>query len=285
MILRKTYRLFEEKERELVYEEVQNEKGQITSYTDFQGDEPSRGIKEYNDQNKLIKEAEFIGGIEVSRIEYSYNSEGKTVSLKQFVSGELIAENLYEYSGQKTIQRSFQNGIEQTKIIESQEDDRYTKEYFDGDELWELLVKTYNPVTRSAAIEIRGGDNRLIETGNQKFDDKKNLVKSEQRNRNGKLLELSEFKYRKGKVILEKYENHDEDEYHDMHYDYDVNLNMISEEKRTPSGKLLGYQKKSYDNQNRLIWENGFYYGSSNTVYRAHTYGENYTFEHEYHDQ
>lgn len=281
MILRKTYRLFEE-EREFIYEEVQNEMGQIVSFIDIQADNTCKGTKEYNKENKLIKEAEFIADTESSRIEYSYGSNGKILSLKQFVADEVITETVYDYSDNKVIEKSFQFDEEKSRIVEYKEGNRYIKEYYDGDALKEVFITIPDPASSLVTIELRDNNNQLIETETREFDEDKNLISRKETSNDGQLYALSEFKYQNGKVIFEKHEDYDGGLYHETQYEYDSNDNLISQEKRTPSDRVLGYQKREFDNQNRLIWEHGFSLGPSNPVIGANSHGEVYTFEHEY---
>lgn len=282
MILRKTYRLFEEDEREFIYEEVQNEMGQIVSFIDIQADNTCKGTKEYNNEHKIVKEAEFIGDSESSRIEYSYDTNGKILSLKQFVADEVITETVYDYSDNKVTEKSFQFGEEKARIIEYKEENKYIKEYYDGDALKEVFITVHDPASSLVTIELRDNNNQLIETETREFDEDKNLISRKETSNDGQLYALSEFKYENGKVIFEKHEDYDGGLHNEITYEYDANNNLISQEKRTPSDRVLGYQKREFDDQSRLIWEHGFSLGPSNPVIGANSQGQIYTFEHEY---
>jgi hypothetical protein len=76
MTNRKTYRIFEEDERELVYEDVLDDHGQIVAYKDYQSPTQVEGISEYDKNGNLVLEKEIVEGIEGSRTEYKRNAKG-----------------------------------------------------------------------------------------------------------------------------------------------------------------------------------------------------------------
>ncbi len=249
----KTYELLADGERELVSEEIHNTKGQVIAIKEYSPIQNSEEIKEYDDSGQLIKEVEIIDGLEGSRVEYEYNSEGQILSLKQFLSGDVFQETRFEYLGSKTIERTIQNGVELSRTETTEEESTLVKEYYMQNELFEIRSEVFNPVTRSKQIRITDETGRLIETELQRFDQSQNLIKSEEKRSDGTLLKLSEYKYKNGKLIFEKHDDHDAYEYYELSYEYDQHGNEVNWEKRTNSGQLLSFEKKQFNDKNQLI--------------------------------
>lgn len=282
MILRKTYRLFEEDERELVYEEVQNEKGQVISFKDYKAPSPYEAFKDYNQDGLLIKESEVVDGVEVSRTEYKYNQEGKILNLKQFVSDELYEETIHEYLSTEMIRISFQFGEEVERMLELKNGNAFIREFFNEGELTHKNHCIYNPETRIEKTEITDHNNELYATVVEQFNSSDHLLKSEKRSAKDQLLSLSILEYENDQLTFEKIDDYEYNEYYEVSHTYDDFNNKVSMEKRTPTGNLLEYHKRTFNNQNQLIHENGYSVGSFSAIYGTYTHGQKYTFKHEY---
>jgi hypothetical protein len=282
MTNRKTYRVFEEDERELVYEDVLNDHGQIVVYKDYQSPTQAEGLSEYDKDGHLVLEKEIVEGIEGYRTEYKRNSKGDVINSKLFIADELYEEIEHEFLDHGSIRRTYQNGEETERIAENKDGEKYVKEFFMGSELVERHNGIYNPNTFIEKVEVTDKENKLIATREQQFDQSDNLLKFEQKNNKGNLLVSSEYQYQNGEVVFEKHEDYTTDQYIQVSYEYDVHGNRVSQEIRTPSGKLLEYQKQIYDDKNRMINESGYSVGSFNAIYGTYVIGEKYIFEHEY---
>ncbi|GEO23506.1 hypothetical protein [Cyclobacterium qasimii] len=285
MTYRKTYRIFEKEERELVYEDILNESGQIISFNDYQSPGQTEGYNKYDVNGILICERELTDGKEGSRTEYSYNSNGDIVSKKLFVAGELFEEMIFEYLDKGFVKRTIQHEEEIERFIENEDGIKFLREFFEGHELIERHDGKYDPKTRTERIRITDNDGRLLATRFQEFDESENLLKYEEKNENGNVLVLIEYKYKNNEIVFEKHDNYLNEKYYEVVYEYDSCGNLISQEIRTPSGNLLEYQKQMFDEQGRLISESGYSVGSFNAIYGTYVQGEKYTFEHEYEEK
>ncbi len=285
MTHRKTYRLFEDEEKELVYEDIQNESGQIISFKDYQSPNQSEGFSEYNANGVLTCARNFTDGEEGSRTEFSYNSIGEIISRKLFVASELFEEISYEYLDSGFIKRTIQHGEEKERFIENNDGNTFLREFFEGTELFERHEGVYDPVTRNELIRITDNEGKLLANRLQEFDESKNLLRYEEKNEKGNLLILVEYKYENNKVIFEKYHNYSNEQHYEVVYQYDSFGNMTSQETRSPSGNLLEYQKQVFDEHGRIINESGYSVGNFNAIYGTYVHGQKYTFEHEYEEK
>lgn len=285
MTNKKTYQLFNEGIRELVFEAVLNKNGQVVTYKDHKSSNQTEGLNEYNSSGLLMKEIEINDGEEGSRIEYIYNAKGDLINRKIFVVGELFEEFFIEYLEKGIIERTIQYDEEVKRFVENKEGHNFTREYFEDSELIEKHNGCYNPKTQTSKIEVVDKKGKLLAHKYEEFDKTGHLIKFEEKSKKGNLLILSEYEYENGKVILEKTNNHSTGQHYVMHYEYDANNNLVSQERSTPSEKLLEYQKWVFDNQNRPIGENGHSAGNFNAVYGNHTEGKKYTFEHVYEEK
>ena len=137
MTHRKTYRLFDDDERELVYEDILNESGQILSFKDYQAPNQTEGINEYNLDGVLTCEKEIIDGEEGSRTEYTYDSDGNITCRRLFVAGELFEELSHEYLESGFIKRRTQNNEEIERFIENKNGNKFLREFFEGPNLYD----------------------------------------------------------------------------------------------------------------------------------------------------
>lgn len=282
MMHRKTYRLFEDEERALVYEDVVNDKNQILSFKDYQSPDQTEGFNEYNESGALICAREMISGEEASRTEYTYNVKGEVLSEKLFVAGELFEEHAYEYQDNGVVKRKVQYGEEVDRYVENKSGDQFVKEFFEGSELVERHKGTYDSNTRTALTEVTGHEGQLVATLYELYDESDNLVKYEHKSEKGNALVLSAYRFENNEIVFEEHNDYINDQHYQIQYEYDENRRVIGKETRTSSGKLLEYQKLVYDDQGRLISENGYSSGSFDTIYGNYVNGENYSFEHEY---
>lgn len=285
MLHRKTYRVFDGEERELVYEDILNERGEILSYKDYQSPNEAEGFNEYNQDNLLVNEREVIDGVEASRTEYQYNSNGNIVRKRLYVANELFEEVAYEYPEHGMVKRTFQHGDEIERMIESRDGEKFIIEFSNGSELLERHIGAYDAQALTERVEIIDKSGQFLAVRHQQFDESDNLLKFEERNGKGNLMVLAEYKYENGNVVYERHENYSNDRHYQIFYEYDSNDNLLSTEIRSLNGKLLEYQKLIYDDQNRIINESGYSVGSFNAVYGTYVNGEKYMFEHEYEEK
>ncbi|HAA15770.1 MAG TPA: hypothetical protein DCE41_30300 [Cytophagales bacterium] len=281
-IHRKTFRVFDEGERELVYEDVMDETGNMLSYKDYQASYQAEGNYEYDTKGLLICDREYTGGAESSRTEYIYNENGDNVSTKLFVAGELFEETVYEYLEQGMVYRIVQQGEEIQRHVESDGGNQFVKDFFEEGELIQRQTGTYDPVSRTQQIKILNEENQVVSIQTHQYDSEGNLLKFEQTNNKGKLMSVAEYEYENNRMLVEKHDNYLTNQHYEMTCEYDTQGNLVSTEYRTPAGKLMEYQKAIFDGQNRLVSESGYSVGSFDAIYGAYVQGQNYHFEHEY---
>ena len=245
MTHRKTYRIFEDEEKVLVYEDVLNESGQILSFQDHQSPDQAEGVNEYDAHGRLTCERDLVDGAEGSRTEYVYNESGNITSRKLLIAGELYEELSYEFLDNGFIQRRLQNGEEIERSIESKNGEKFLKEFFEGAELIERHKGEYDANKRISYIKVVDNAGNVLANRIQEFDVSENLLKYEEKSVKGNLLVLSEYKYKNNEVIHEIHNDYANDQHYEIFYEYDAAGNMISQEIKTPSGKLLEYQKKN----------------------------------------
>lgn len=281
MIHRKTYQVLEES-RELVYEDILNEKGQVLSYKDHQSPDQVEGFNDYNAAGLLVCEREVMDGFESSITEYQYDDKGNIVNRKLYVAEELFEEVIQEYTESGLISRTLQHGEETERTVETRNGEIYTKEYYQYDELVESHQGTYAPDGLSETVAIKDLEQEVIATRSRVYDGHKQVIRYEEKDGEGNTTVLSEYRYENHRVVFERQNNYEHDQHYEASYEYDAKGNQIASEVRSLSGKLMEFQKQVYDDQNRVISESGYTLSGFNTVYGSHLRGDKYTFEHEY---
>ncbi|MCX2745327.1 hypothetical protein OO013_15725 [Mangrovivirga sp. M17] len=282
MIHRKTYKILEEGEKELVYEEITNKHGLLLSFKDYQSPDEFEAIHEYY-SNKLIKSyREIINGIESSRTEYLYDQNQNLISRSLYVADELFEEVIYDYNQEGHTITTNRLGEKLEYYQESADGFEFTKEFFDDSNLYEKRIGKFDPKTNTEFVQTFDSNGDIYSNSLSVFDDNKNLLKFTLKNKNDNVLIDSEYKIKNDLVIFEDHKDYEIDEYYTVENEYDENNNLISQEFKDPSGRLIEYHKKIYDENNRLKSENGYSQGHFNAIYGSYVNGQKYLFEHDY---
>ncbi|NMM47449.1 hypothetical protein [Marinigracilibium pacificum] len=282
MLHRRTYQVIPEEDNKLVYEEIQNKNGQILSYKDHQAPFKYEEFYEYNEAGLLSKSYDLEEDLENSRTEIYYDEHQRIINQKIFVAGELFEEIIKNYSGNKSIETHLQYGEEVRKIEEISEEDSYSKLIFENGELVEKHSGKFSNNKQTETTTITDSEGNLLFTKTIQYDIDGNQISLEERNQNENLMLFIESDYDNGKLKVEKYDDYVNYEHGVITREYDKIGNLLKEELKSSSGKLLEFHNKAYDQNNRLISESGYSVGSFNAVYGNYVNGQNYHFIHEY---
>ena len=166
--------------------------------------------------------------------------------------------------------------------METIEDHLTIREFYAEGALYERQEVVHEPDSLIETITITDGDGVPVANREILYDKADRQLRFEEKDAKGNVLKLIQYEYDEELLIFEKLEMYDSDEYYEITYDYDERKNLISEEIKTPSGQLLEYHKRIFDENNCIISENGYSVGSFNAIYGTHVNGEKYNFEHEY---
>lgn len=156
------------------------------------------------------------------------------------------------------------------------------KEFFENRELYERHYSEFNADNSIETIKIFDSNNNLVASRYQYYDNKNRPTKFLEKNENENILIRLNYEYSSELLISETHENYIQNDQYKIEYSYDDNGNLISQETKTLPGKLLEFQKLSYNDDNRLIFETGYSVGSFDAIYGVYVNGDKYSFEHEY---
>ncbi len=162
MTIRKTYQLFEDEDRILVYEDILNSNGQIVSYRDLQSPNSMEGISDYDQNGRLIVEKEMIDGEEGSRTEYHYDEEGNVIKRSLFVADELFEEIVIEYLSSGMVRKVYHYGEEVERMAETANGDKFVREFFEASVLVERHTGMFDQNTSKESVEITDEKNQLV---------------------------------------------------------------------------------------------------------------------------
>ncbi len=285
MLIKKTYQIFKEEEKKLVYKEYIDDKGNKVSYNDHQGEDLHQVNFEYDTDGRLIEERELDNGVETSRTEYLYNSNGDIINTKIFVADELFEELQQEFFETGFLRRTIRHGEEVERMAEHEEGEKSVREFFNDSELIERHIGRLDPESMIEIVEIFDKDDQLRFIDEYHYDSNKKILKHESRDLDGNLMVLSERTYQNDRLIFEKHEDYINGTFYETIYEYDENGNLLSLDSRTPSGEILDYLKQEFDSQNRLKREAGISNQLSNSIYGRYSLGNNFIYEHEYHQE
>ena len=276
MSKKRTFRLFEDGEqtsKELLYEEVRNEQGQLRSYVNYESPETIEGHYEYNDKGQVVLEKEIIDGAEASKVAYEYDDKGNLIHTKQYVADEIFEEVIHEYREGGVTMRKVRFGEEIERQVEVKEGHQSTKEVYEEEALTERQQAEYNPETRTYHIQVEDAEGHHLTNRIRTEDEAGNLLLKEERNLKGQVLTSSQRTYENGKVTYEKHEDYLQGFHYEIHNEYDEAGRQVSTETRSLSGHIIEFEKLEYDDQGRVTATRG-----------ASRMGENFVLVHEYED-
>lgn len=282
MVRRKTYRTINDGSRILVYEDILNDQLQIISFRDYQSSDQAEGYYEYDENGLLILEKELANGEEMTRTEYFYNEDKMVVNRKLFIADELFEEIIHDYMPDGEMRKVIQNEEEVKRVVEKKVDNKSTVEFFENNELIEIHKSYYDPKTKIEITEYYDHNNQLFSISKETYNDAEDMVSSEERDSQGKILVQRAYEYDNDKVTFEKHQDYYNDKFYQVNYTYDNSENLIRREIKNLSGKMLDFYESAYDSKDRMIREKGFSSGNLNSIYGAHIYDEDFLFEHEY---
>lgn len=281
---RKVYSIFED-ERTFIFEEQLNEQGNTCHYKFHQSDDQAEVSYEYDDKGLLICEREFEDGFETTRTEITYNEQDLVLTKQVYISDDLFEEVSYEYFEGGHSMRKTRMGEEIERYLERSTAETFYSEHHDENGLFEKHNGKYVQDENLEIIELEDAEGNLLGTKRHWYDDDEKILKFELKNANGNLMNRTVYAY-EGKLEKRiKYEDYFYNDIHEVTFEYDERNNRVSIEKRAPKGKLLEYHKLIYDEQNRVISENGFSIGNFNAIYGSYLNNEKFHFEHEYLDE
>lgn len=272
MTKRLTYRIQEEEEsRELTYEEVRDEAGNLISYVNHDSPEKTEGYYEYDEEGNMISEREVIDGAEASKLVFEYDEKGNLVHTKQYVADEIFEEVIHEYVGNGVIMRKIRFGDEIERRAETKDGNDSIREIFEDGELLQRQKATYDPDTHTYQIEVEDANGHPRSTIVRVEDEEGNLLQEEIKNLKGQLLSSQEYTYDHGLITYEKQENFMKGYHFEVIKEYNENQQLTSTETRSLAGHLIEFEKTEYNDQGRAIAARGL-----------NRLGETYVLEYEY---
>ena len=279
---KKTYLITDEGDRVLVYEEWQNAAKNVLTYIDHQSDDDSRGYYEYDEFGQLMREREMAAGEEVNRQEFQYQEDGRLLNQKTFVDDTLYEETRFEELEQGYLTQTLQMGEVTERMLQSK-DQRITRtEYLNEGKPFEIHETTIDPKTKAENTTVSSSQGQVLGTIIKEWQEHNSIHDAKSFDRKGNVIEHISSEYKGGRLIKQRSLYQEAERNSTIHFEYDEHGNEIAMEETGPNGELVGFHKLRYDEQNRLIRENGLSAGFSEGIYVSYWLGQTYTFEHEY---
>ncbi len=258
MTKRLTYRIHEEEEsRELTYEEVRDEAGNLISYINHDSPETSEGYYEYDEHGNMISEREVVDGVEASKLVFEYDEKGNLIHTKQYVADEIFEEVIHEYVDNGVIMRKIRFGDEIERRVETKEGNKSIREVFEDEALLQRQKATFDPETLTYQVEVEDPNGNPTSTIVRKEDENGNLLHEEIKNLKGQVLSSQEYKYDQGLVTYEKQENFMKGYHFEVITEYNKNQQLTSTETRSLAGHLIEFEKTEYNDQGRAVAARG----------------------------
>lgn len=281
---RKTYSILDPDNPELVFEEVYNEKGQISSFKDLQAKPIYETHMGYNEIGLITSELEIQDDIEVNKQLFKYDENENLIEFQHFI-GEYLFETIStKFSGESFHRITMRDGEQVEKVVKtcSNEDD-YILEFYALELLIEKQINTYNEKTNVARLDYYDAEGNLNGYELSTFDENDILTEFSVFDEAENLLEECKYVLKDGFVssFIERDFRDGSEEFETKNtWDNLENITLI--EKFTLEGKLVGFDKSVFDSENRLIEEVGHSSGNFDAIYGTYSPHAQYHYKHEY---
>jgi YD repeat-containing protein len=254
---RSTYSIHKDFET-LINEEVYDANGNCILTRNLGSKPISENHMEYNADNLLIVDRELSGGVEVNRTEFELNDNG-VINRRTLYFGDSIYEDIV---WTKTENGRTMITTHDGEITEKSEENELTNtliyEFYEAGELIQVqtITRDLEALKKTTVINdlVKNVEHKSI----QHLNDKKAVILHEEFGKDGELLRSVANTFHDDLIETETYS---EFQYNDppqiTTYTYDSNDNLIKTEVNTPTGTLLSFRTKKYDDQNRVIEEAG----------------------------
>ncbi|MEO0894835.1 MAG: hypothetical protein AAFY71_00345 [Bacteroidota bacterium] len=252
--MKKLTYLIKHSETILVAEDLYDDENKVHHLKDYAQEGLRETIKSFDKEDRLVSYVEWEDGQESSRTVYTRDEQGRVVHQQLSIGGELYEEELTEYFENGQITRTLQDKVELHKVVDKQleshrelciyqqeelverhvfEKDEQKGEnrilYYDADgSLFLRRVETFNPTGSPLHIQELNERDEMIEEVNYTYE--------------GNLLVKLEHKWLIPNPHIVK-----------TQYSYDSKGNLLKEESRSSSDKLMGFRIYAYDRDNRVV--------------------------------
>ena len=279
---RQTYTIGQESEA-LIYEETYNDNNNLIHYIDHQARPISEKKYEYDDKNQLVNEIEISDGIELQNLEMKYNDKGEVIEQNLYFSGSLYESVKTEKSDSGFISTTYQDDEEVFRIESISEGKDSTTKYFEYGNLSNVQNLIKDEESLSSEKLIFDAEENLLVRRVENYNESGEIIAFKEFNSENKLVNKQEFTRKENRLLKEIKSDFVRGEIeNEVTYEYDDKGNLVKSETRTNSGQLVDFHVYSYDEENRMIEENGVSNGQFNAIYGTYINGNNYHFVHRY---
>ena len=279
---RQTYTISQESEI-LIYEETYNENNKLVHYIDHQARPVSEKKYEYDDNNQIVNEIEISDGIELQNLEMKYNDKGEMIEQNLYFSGSLYESVKIEKTDVGSTSTTYQEDDEVFRIESTTEEKKQTTKYYENGALSNVQELSFSDDKLSSEKMIYDADENLLVRRIENYNNSGETTAFKEFNSENKLVNKQEFTRSDNKLLKEVKSDFVRGEIeNEVTYEYDEKGNLIKSETRTNSGQLVDFHIYAYDEENRMIEENGVSNGQFNAIYGTYINGNNYHFIHKY---
>ncbi len=279
---RQTFTISQESEI-LIYEETYNENNKLVHYIDHQARPVSEKKYEYDDNNQIVNEIEISDGIELQNLEMKYNDKGEMIEQNLYFSGSLYESVKIEKTDVGSTSTTYQEDDEVFRIESTTEEKKQTTKYYENGALSNVQELSFSDDKLSSEKMIYDADENLLVRRIENYNNSGETTAFKEFNSENKLVNKQEFTRSDNKLLKEVKSDFVRGEIeNEVTYEYDEKGNLIKSETRTNSGQLVDFHIYAYDEENRMIEENGVSNGQFNAIYGTYINGNNYHFIHKY---
>jgi len=275
--------LKDEEELTLIFEEHTDVNGNIIYSKDYQADPIAEKKLTYNTSGFLTEETEIAEEVELSRTEFRYDEQGRNTQRTLIIGGELYETLITTYNETGYDVITIREDVEVERLVKTVNGKDYTNRFYENGELVETQFCESDTFENRLKTTTYGSHNDLLGVKIETFDDSGMLLKSEEYNAENGLIKEFHAEIQNGLVLKEVFGEYTNGIFElENIYEYNENKNLVKSEMRKLPGELLGFHFYKYDDNNRLIEENGLSNGNYDTIYASYINGSEFHFVHIY---
>ena len=256
MSVRQSYIVDEE--RKVLFKTIQyDEKGNIVSVNNHIAEPPFETISTYNEKGDLVQEIEVQEGIEVSKFTYEYDDQQRITSQKQFISDYLYSEVKTTYTEKGFERITTENEEEVEKLIRTdfEGEGEFQNDFFVNGEFKETQIRTWDEANQTFRTRILDEVEDLFQTTIERFNEAGKELETIEESASGDLVSRITFQY-EGNISLATYVDYREGyPLMKIRQEFDDKDRCILYERLNDKEGVMEHRQYQFDEDDRLIGE------------------------------
>lgn len=236
---------------------VFDEKGKVISLMHHLAEPPYEKRSTYNEHDDLIEEVEIQEGMEVSKFTFEYDDQQRLISEKQYISDYLYShvKTTYTEKGFERITTENEEEVEKLVRTEFKGLGEYQNDFFTNGEFMQSQLRHWDEGRQSYITRILDDVDQLIQTNTERFTSDKKIMEFLEESGSGDLISRTTYEYEDRIILITTVDYRTAYPLTKAKRVFDEKDRCILYERINDKGGLLEYRQYEFDDEDRLVKE------------------------------